>query len=324
MKTTHTIVAVLAATTVAGIAFAQGAASFPNRPVRLIISSAPGGTQDTVGRIVADGLTERLGQPVIADNRPGAAGVVGCEIVANANPDGHTMVIVSAGFTVNPSIRKKLPFDTLHDFAPIGLGGTGPYLLAIHPSVPAKTLREFITWAKARPNQVNYASVGIGSPPHLAAELLNSMAGIQTTNVPYKGGGAVMPDLLAGRVSYFFGSISTLDPHLRAGKLRGIGVTTLQRVPYVPELPTFDESGLKGYEVTGWYGILTSSKVPRTIVNRLSTELRRTVEDPKIQKQLQSHGIDPAPITSEEFGALIRREIPKWAKVMRAAGIQPQ
>jgi tripartite-type tricarboxylate transporter receptor subunit TctC len=303
---------------------AQGADGFPNRPVRMVISSSPGGTQDTVGRIVADGLAERLGQPVVADNRPGANGAVGCEIVAKSNPDGYTMVMVTAGFAVNPSLRKHLPYDSLRDFAPIGLGGTGPYLLAVHPSVPARTLTEFIAWVRTRPGQVTYASVGNGSPPHLAAELLNSMAGLQTTHVPYKGGGSVLPDLLAGRVTMFFGSVSTLGSHIRAGKLRGIAVTTPKRVSSMPELPTFDESGLKGYEVTGWYGLLAPGKTPKAVVNRLNAEIRSALGDPQIQKRLQARGIDPAPVTPEEFSALLRREIPKWAKVMKAAGIEPR
>jgi len=324
MKITYSIVAALAAMTAASTAYAQGADGFPSRPVRLVVSSAPGGTQDTVGRIVAEGLAQRLGQPVIADNRPGASGMLGCEIVAQANPDGHTMVIVSAAYAVHPSVRKKMPYDSLRDLAPVGIGGTGPYLLAVHPSVQAKTLGEFITWVKARPGQVNYASVGVGSPPHLAAELLNSMAGLQTTQIPYKGGGAVMPDLLAGRVSYFFGSVSTLVAHIRAGRLRGIGVTTLQRDPAMPELPTFDESGLKGYEVTGWYGILAPGKTPRAIVNRLNTELRHASGTPQIQKQLRARGIQPSQVTADEFAALLRREIPKWAKLMKAAGIEPR
>ena len=171
---------------------------------------------------------------------------------------------------------------------------------------------------------MNYASVGNGSPPHLAAELLNSMAGLQTLHVPYKGGGAVLPDLIAGRVSMFFGSVSTLGSHIGAGRLRGIGVTTLKRVSSMPGLPTFDESGLKGYEVTGWYGMLAPGKTPKAIVNRLNAEVRGTLGDPQIQKRLRARGIDPAPVTSEEFAALLRREIPKWAKVMKAAGIQPR
>ncbi|MBI3044013.1 MAG: tripartite tricarboxylate transporter substrate binding protein [Betaproteobacteria bacterium] len=324
MKHSLRILAALAALAVAGTTFAQGAAGYPSRPIRLVVSFAPGGTADTVGRIVGEGLAARLGQPVVADNRPGANSAVACEIVSQANPDGYTMVIVAAGFAVNPSLRKKLPYDSLRDFAPVGLAGSGPYLLTVHPSVPAKTLGEFIAWAKARPGQVTYASTGIGSPPHLAAELLRSMAGLDLVHVPYKGGGQVMPDFLAGRVPMFFGSISTLVAHIRAGKLRAIAMTTPQRAPAMPEVPTFDESGLKGYDVTGWYGLLVPGKTPPAIVNRLNTELRHALGDPQVRKQLEARGITPTPVTPAEFAKLIRTEIPKWAKLMKAAGIKPQ
>jgi tripartite-type tricarboxylate transporter receptor subunit TctC len=308
----------------AGGAATAAEPSYPSRPVRLIVPFAPAGTADTVGRIMAEALSPRLGQPVIADNRAGANMVVGCEILAKATPDGQTLIIVAAGFSVNPSLRKKLPYDSLRDFAPVGLAGTGPYLLSVHPSVPAKTLNEFITWAKARPGQVTYASTGVGSPPHLAAELMRSMAGLDIVHVPYKGGGQVMPDFLSGRIPMFFGSISTLVANIRAGRLTAIAMTTPKRNPAMPEVPTFEESGLKGYDVTGWYGILAPGKTPRPIISRLNTLLHDAQSDPAVQKQLTSRGIDPVKTTPEEFGALIKREIPKWAKVMKSAGIEPQ
>jgi len=318
------IITLAAGLLAAGTCLAQAPAGYPNRPVRLVISFVAGGTADTVGRIVGEGLAARLGQSVVADNRGGANGVVAAGIVAQANPDGHSILVVAAGFSVNPSLRKKLPYDSLRDFAPVGLAGTGPYLLSVHPSVPARTLNEFIAWAKARPGKVVYASTGVGSPPHLAAELLRSMAGLDLVHVPYKGGGQVMPDFLAGRVPMFFGSISTLVAHIRAGKLNAIAMTTPKRAPAMPEVPTFDESGLKGYDVTGWYGILAPGKTPRPIVNHLNTVLRATLGDAQIQQRLRDRGIEPTPTTPEEFSALIKREIPKWAKVMKAAGIEPQ
>jgi tripartite-type tricarboxylate transporter receptor subunit TctC len=298
--------------------------SYPNRPIRLVVPFAPGGTNDSVGRIVADKLSVRLGQPIVVDNRSGANSIVGCEIVAKAAPDGYTMVIVAAGFAVNPGLVKKLPYDSLRDFAPIGLVGDGPYLLVVHPSVPAKNLSEFIAWAKARPGQVNYASTGVGSPPHLAAELLRTMSGLDLVHVPYKGGGAVLPDLLAGRIPMFFGSVSTLAPHIKSGKLRAIGMTTPKRSPSMPELPTFAEQGLKGYDVTGWYGILGPGKTPRAIVNRLNGDLRQVLVDPETHARLFQRGIDPQPGSPADFADLIRREIPKWAKVLAAAGIKPE
>jgi len=297
---------------------------YPSRPIRLVVPFAPGGTNDIAGRIVADKLSERLGQPFVVDNRAGANMVVGCEIVSKAAPDGYTLLIVAAGFAVNPSLRKKLPYDSLKDFSPVGLVGGGPYLMVVHPSVPAKTVGEFISWVKSRGGQVSYASTGTGSPPHLAAEMLRVMAGIQMTHVPYKGGGAVLPDLMAGRVSMFFGSITTLKPQVDAGKIRAIGVTTVKRSPAMPDVPTFIESGLKDYEVDGWYGLVMPGRTPKAMVNRLSTELRNVLNDADTQKRFAQRGMDPLPSTPEEFGALIKSEIVKWAKVVKAAGIEPE
>ena len=308
-------------------AVAQAAAPidrFPNRPLRLVVPFAPGGTNDFMGRVVAEKLSDRLGQPFVVDNRGGANMVVGSEIVAQSNPDGHTLLIVAAGFAVNPSIRKKLPYDSTRDFAPVGLVGGGPYLLVVHPSVPAKTVSEFIAWVKTKPRQVNYASSGVGSPPHLAAALLNTTAGIDMQHIPYKGGGAVLPDLLAGRVSLFFGSISTLRAHVQSGKVRAIAVTTTARNAAMPEVPTFIESGLAGYEVNGWYGLLVPGKTPRAVVKRLNAELRQALDDKDTRARFAARGIEPEPGTPEEFAALIKSETAKWAKVVRAAGIKPE
>ena len=229
-------------------------AKYPARPVRLVVPFAAGGTNDILGRIVAEKLAEKFGQPFVADNRAGANTVVGSEIVARATADGHTLLIVSASIAVNPSLVRALPYDTLRDFAPIGMVAGGPYLMVIHPAVPAKTVVEFIAWAKSQQGKVNYASTGTGSPPHLAAELLKITAGIDMQHIPYKGGGAALPDLIAGRVSMFFGSIATLRPHVDSGRLRAIGMTTAQRSAAMPDVPTFIESGLVTNEVNGWYG----------------------------------------------------------------------
>ena len=303
---------------------AQDMKSYPNRPIRLVVPFAPGGTNDIAGRIVAEKMSEHLGQPIVVDNRAGANMVVGCEIVSNASPDGYTLLIVGAGFAVNPSLRKKLPYDSIRDFSPVGLVGGGPYLMVVHPTVPAKTLGEFINWVKSRGGQVAYASTGTGSPPHLAAELLRVTANLQMTHVPYKGGGAVLPDLMAGRVSMFFGSITTLKPQVDAGKIRAIGVTTVKRSPAMPDVPTFIESGLKDYEVDGWYGFLMPGKTPKPIVSRLSAELRNALNDADTRKRFAQRGMDPLPSTPEEFGALIRSEIKKWARVLQDAGIKPE
>lgn len=318
------ILTVAAALFAAGTCLAQSAAGYPVRPVRLVVPFAPGGTNDAIARIIAEKLAARLGQPFVVDNRGGANMVVGSEIVARANADGHTILIVGAGHAVNPSLRKKLPYDTLHDLAPVGLVANGPYVMVVHPSVPAKTVGEFIAWVKARPGQVNYASTGAGSPPHLAAELFKATAGLDMQHIPYKGGGAVLPDLLGGRVSLFFGSVSTLKPQVQAGRLRGIAVTTAKRSPAMPELPTFIESGVKGYEVTGWYGLLAPGRTSPAIIARLNRELQQVLNDADARKRLARRGLEAAPGSAADFSALIRSEIPKWAKVMRAAGVRPE
>ena len=326
-----TIRMVYAAAHVALILLAIGAAcahaqiaNYPTRPVRLVVPFAAGGTNDILGRIVADKFSERLGQPFIADNRAGANTVVGSEIVARATPDGHTLLIVSASIAVNPSLVRKLPYDTERDFASIGMVAGGPYLMVIHPAVPAKSVSEFIAWAKSQQGKVNYASTGAGSPPHLAAELLKITAGIDMQHIPYKGGGAVLPDLIAGRVSMFFGSIATLRPHVESGRVRAVGMTTAQRAASMPDVPTFVESGLAGYEVNGWYGLLTTGKTPRAIVERLNSTLRQILTDADTRAQFLKNGLDPAPGTADEFAKLLRTEIVKWGKVVNAAGIKAE
>jgi tripartite-type tricarboxylate transporter receptor subunit TctC len=299
-------------------------AKYPARPVRLVVPFAAGGTNDILGRIVAEKLAEKFGQPFVADNRAGANTVVGSEIVARATPDGHTLLIVSASIAVNPSLVRALPYDTLRDFAPIGMVAGGPYLMVIHPAVPAKTVGEFIAWVKSQQGKVNYASTGTGSPPHLAAELLKITAGIDMQHIPYKGGGAALPDLIAGRVSMFFGSIATLRPHVDSGRLRAVGMTTAQRSAAMPDVPTFIETGLVGYEVNGWYGLLTTGKTPRAIVERLSATLRQILNDPETRAQFVKNGLDPTPSSAEEFARLLSAEIVKWASVVKAAGIKPE
>ena len=324
MNVIYSIVVGLVAMTLAGNGVAQDVTGYPSRPIRLVVPFVPGGTADTIARIVSDKLYIRLGRPIVIDTRAGANSVLGCEIVAQSNPDGHTMIIVAAGFAVNPSLRKKLPYDSVHDFAPVGLAGVGPYLLTIHSSIPATTVGEFIAWGKARPGQVSYASTGVGSPPHLAMELLKTMAGVDFVHIPYKGGGAVLPDLLSGRVPLHFSSVSTAAPHVRAGRIRAIAMTTPKRSPSMPEVPTFDEAGLKGYDVTGWYGLLAPAKTPPAIVSRINGDLRQVLADGETQKRLFQAGIEPTPNTPSEFAALIKVEIPKWAKVMKAAGVEPE
>ena len=299
-------------------------ANYPARPVRLVVPFAAGGTNDTLGRILSEKFSTRLGQPFVTDNRGGANTVVGSEIVARATPDGHTLLMVSASIAVNPSLVRKLPYDTERDFAPVGMVASGPYLMVVHPGVPAKSVSEFVAWVKSRPGKVDYASSGTGGPPHLAAELLKITAGIDMQHVPFKGGGAVLPDLIAGRVSMFFGSIATLKAHVDSGRLRAVGMTTLKRANAMPDVPTFNESGLKGYEVNGWYGLFTTAKTPAAVVDKLNSTLRQILSDADTRAQLARNGLDPAPTSTDEFGKLLKAEIVKWAQVVKAADIKPE
>lgn len=294
------------------------------RPVRLVVPLAPGGTNDTLARIVGEKLGERLGQPLVVDNRPGANAQIGSAIVARANPDGNTLLMIGAGHATNPSLIKQLPYDTERDFAPIGQVAGGPYLMVIHPSVPAKTGKEFAAWVKSRAD-VNYASAGAGSPTHLAGELFKLAAGgLNMLHVAYKGGSALMPDLLSGRMSMTFTSLATGGAHVNAGRLRPIGVTTKNRAPQMPDVPTFMESGFPDFEVNAWYGMLTTGKTPRARVNRISTALQQVLSDAQAREQIQKTGLTVESSSADPFAELIRRDTIKWAKVVKAAGIQPE
>ena len=315
--------ALLAAAAMVGTLHGASAQNQPSRPMRLMVPQAPGGTNDTLGRIIAAPLAERLGQQLVVDNRPGGNSQIGSSIVAKAVPDGRTLLITGAGHAINPSLQKNLPYDTERDFAPVSLVGGGPYLLVIPTSIAAQTLKEFVAWVNARPGKVSYASAGVGNPTHLAGELFKSVARIDMQHVPYKGGNAVLPDLLAGRVSAFFSSVTTSQVHIQSGKLRPLGVTTAKRSPFVPEVPTLAEAGI-AVEVDAWYGILTTGKTPRAIVNRVNAELRKVLADPAVNETIVKQGITPQSNTPDEFAALIHKDIAKWTKVVQAAGIQPE
>jgi tripartite-type tricarboxylate transporter receptor subunit TctC len=295
------------------------------RPLRLIVPLAAGGTNDTIARLVSDKLAERLKQHIVVDNRPGANGQIGSTIVARAVPNGTTLLMIGAGHATNPALIKSLPYDTVRDFAPIGTVAGGPYLMVIPPSIPAKTAREFVTWVRSKPGQVSYASAGAGSPTHLAGELFRVTAGnLDMQHVPYKGGGVLMPDLIAGRVAMFMSSITTAQAHVSAGRLRPIAVTSTKRSPQVPDAPTFAEAGFPEVEVNAWYGMLTTGGTPRARVERLSLALQQVLADPTTRDLIQKQGLNAEPSTPEEFAKLIRTEMVKWAKVVKGAGIEPE
>ena len=318
MNERYAIIAIAAASLLGTAAQAQ---NYPIRPIRMVVPLAPGGTNDTLGRIIAERLAERLGQSVVVDNRPGGNSTIGSSIVARAAPDGHTLLMMGAGHSINTAIHRTLPYDTERDFAPVGLVAGGPYLMVIHPSIQAKTAKEFVAWVKARPNQVSYGSAGTGNPTHLSGALFNVAAGTDMQHIPYKGGSAVLPDLVSGRIAMTFTSISTMRPHLQAGRVRPIAVTTVKRTQFMPEVPTFIESGYSTMEVNAWYGLLTTGGTPRPVVNRVNTALRETLAEPQVQAAFLKQGLDPQPNTADEFSALIKSEIAKWNKVVREAGI---
>jgi tripartite-type tricarboxylate transporter receptor subunit TctC len=318
--TTLAVVAVLIG--FASIAEAQVSSA---RPIRLVVPLAPGGTNDTLARIVADKLGDRLGQRVVVDNRPGANAQIGSEIVARANPDGNTLLMIGAGHAMNPALIRKLPYDTQRDFAPVGQVAGGPYLMVVHPSVPAKNAKEFAAWVRSKRGEVNYASSGTGGPPHMTAELFKLAAGgLEMLHVPYKGGNALMPDLLSGRMSMTFTSPATGQAHINAGRLRPLGVTTKKRIPQFPDVPTFMESGFPDFEVNAWYGMLTTGKTPRARVNQLSTALQQVLADSQAREQIHKVGLTVESSSADEFAALIRNETIKWAKVVKAAKIEPE
>jgi tripartite-type tricarboxylate transporter receptor subunit TctC len=298
--------------------------SFPTRPVRIIIPFAPGGPADFLMRLVGPKLSEAWGQPVILDNRGGANQMLGSELAAKSPPDGYTLLMTTGGYAINVSLYPKLPYDPLKDFAPVSLVAAGPNLAVIHPAVPARTLSEFITYARSRPGQLVYASAGSGAPSHLAVELFKTMAKIDMIHVPYKGMAPGMTDLLGGQVQLAFPTISAGILHARAGKLRALGVTTAKRSAAAPDVPTIAEAALPGFEASNWYGIIAPSKIPPAVKAKIHDDIVRALALPDVRERMLNQGMDPTSNTPEEFSAYIRAEIAKWAKVVKASGAKPE
>lgn len=316
--------AALCVLTCSGTTAAMAAdAAFPSRPVRFIVPFAPGGSTDTLARTLGLRLSEAFGQQVVVDNRAGGNGNIGTEIVARAVPDGHTIVLgYIANLGIGPSLYAKLPFDPLKDFAPVTLLAVSPNILVAHPAVPARTVKELIAYAKANPQKVNYASAAVASLGHLAGELLNSSAGIQMQHVPYKGSGQAVIDLLAGQVQVMFSGMSSVMPHIRAGKLRPLAVTGAQRSAATPEVPTIAESGYPGFEASAWYGVLAPAGTPKPVVARLNAEILRALKIPEVRERLENVGFEIVGGTPEAFGAYMKSEIAKWARVVKASGVK--
>ena len=309
-----------AANTAATQAVAPSTASFPAKPVRLLIPFAPGGPVDIVGRIVALKLSDALGQQIIADNRAGASGNIALEIVAKSAPDGYTLLIGSNGtIAINPSLFPNLPVSPLKDLAPIGLIASSPVVLVAHPSVAAASVTDLIKLAKTNPASISFASAGSGSTAHLAGELFNGMAGIQCLHVPYKGAAPALADLVGGQVHVMFTGISATLPYVRSGRLKALGVSSEKRQPVLPDVPAIAES-LPGYEVMTWYGLLAPVKTPRALIDRLNRTLAGIVATPDMQMRFAALGADPLATTPEQFAATIRNDVTKWAKVIKSSG----
>ena len=297
------------------------AQDYPSRPLRLIVPTAPGGGTDFTGRLVAAKLSESLGQQVVVENRGGGGGSVGADNAAKSTPDGYTLLLGSiATHAVNPALYKKLPYDHLKDFAPVSLIGTVPNAMVVHPSVPVKSMQEFIAYAKANPGKINYGSSGVGSPPHLSMELLRSMTGINLVHVPYKGAGPALADLLGGQMQAMCTSLAGLINFIKSGRVRALGVTTAKRNPQLPDVPTIVESGIPGYEVTIWYAVFAPVATPKAIVQKLNTEMVKALNSPEMKERMALQGMDPAPSTPAELTTFVKIETAKWAKAAKDSG----
>ncbi len=312
--------ALLLTLAIASPAFAQSA--YPTKPIRLINPFPPGGGASIIGRVIAQELTERLGQSVVFDNRGGAGGVIGMEIAARAAPDGYTITMSTASTVTIHPLLSKVPFDPIKDFAPVSHVSNVPLLLVVHPLVASKTTRELISLLKAQPGKLNFASSGKGTISHLAGELFKNSASVSMVHVPFRGGGPALVDVLGGQIQINFANILSSLPHVKGGRLRGLAVTTAKRSSAIPELPTVAESALPGYEVVQWNGVLAPARVPAIIVARLNTEIERILALPEMKTRLAADGADPAGGSPEQFAAFIRADIEKWAKVIKAANVR--
>ena len=301
------------------------AQTYPAKPLRFVVPFAAGGGSDLVARTVAAKLSETLGNTVVVDNRAGAAGSIGAEIVAKSPPDGHTLLLGSSGpLSINPSLYVKLPYDASRDFAPVALVTIMPFLLVTHPALPVRSVKDLVALAKTRPNELNYGSPGNGSTTHLANELLKSMTGMRITHVPYKGVAPAATDLISGEVQVLTGDLSTLLPHVKSGRMRGIAVTSARRSSLLPQMPTIAESGVPGYDASGWFGVLVPAGTPATIVERLNAAIVKASATADARERLAALGGEVAAGTPEQFAAHIRSEAAKWGKVIRAVGIKQE
>ncbi len=302
------------------MAAAVHAQDYPNKPVRLVAPFSPGGATDVLARIVGQKLNERLGQAVVIDNRVGAGGNIGAELVAKSAPDGYTLLMGGVPHAISASLYSKLGYDMVKDLSPVAEVASFPSMIVLHPSLPAKSLNELVALARARPGQLSFGSAGNGSPNHLAIELLDTMAGVKMTHIPYKGSGQMVGDLLAGQLQLASMGFPVAMPHVQAGKLRAIAVTSAARSPLLPSIPTVSEAGLPGFDVTSWYGVFGPAALPKEIVAKLNAEISGLISAPDLKERLTTLGAEPSTKTPAEFAQYVRNEIVKWAKVVKDSG----
>jgi tripartite-type tricarboxylate transporter receptor subunit TctC len=303
-------------------AAAQAPGNYPSRPIRLVLPASPGGPVDVIGRTMSAGLSDALGQQIVIDNRAGAGGIIGAEIVVHANPDGYTLMFAHSGpLAIEAALHSKLSYSPVRDFAPVSLVAASPYVLIVSPASPAKSVKDLVALARAQPGKIHFASGGIGTGLHMSGELLSHAAGIKMVHVPYKGAGPGMTALMGGEVDTMFNGVSSALPHVKAGRLRALAVSTAQRSPLLPELPTVAESGLR-YETSGWYGLVAPARTPKAVTGKLQTQLHRAMSTPEMKQRLASQGIDGIASTPEELSRHLRAELDKWAAVVKAAGLK--
>ena len=299
------------------------AQAYPTKSIRVIVGFAPSGGTDIAARTLSQKLAETLGQSIVIDNRPGAGGTIGNALAATAPPDGYTLLMTANGpHAIAPSLYASLPYDIFKDYASISLVATNPYVLLVHPSLPATSVKEFIAWLKANPNQANFSSAGNGTPAHLAGELFKAMASVSMTHVPYKGAAPALTGLMGGQVNVLFSEMLTAAPHLKSGKVRALAVTTSTRTAFLPDLPTISETGLAGYDVSVWYGLLAPAGTPKAIIARLNSEVVHALQTQDVKERFSNMGSTASSSTPAEFDALIKRDYEKWARVIKSAGIK--
>jgi tripartite-type tricarboxylate transporter receptor subunit TctC len=307
----------------AGSALAQTPA-FPSKPMTIVVPASPGGAIDLLARLIGQKMTETWGQPVTVDNKAGATGIIGTEFVAKAAPDGHVLVLVASSHAINPSLVKRLPYDTIKSFEPVAHTHVVPLVVVVSNSVPATTLKELVAYGKANPGKLSFASSGPGGAPHMSGELFKSMAGIDMVHIPYKGSTVAHPDLISGRTSLMFDTVAAINVQIKAGTVRPLGVTTLQRSFVLPSVPTVAEAGLPGYDTSTWGALLAPAGTPKAVVAKLNAEVTRILALPDVRQKLQDAGIEPGQGSPEQVSAFLEKEMVKWAKVAKDAGIQPE